>query len=156
MGSPPVREPSARHDITTVDDIELLVRRFYQAVIPDPRLGPIFEGFGVDWGVHIPKLVDFWANRLLGARGFSGNVAGAHLAVFERCPFGTAEMARWLELWQETLDELFVGPTVELAKTRADGASEAIMALVRRQPGGVLFSQRNGATTRGTGSRRAG
>jgi hypothetical protein len=30
------------------------VRRFYQAVIPDPLLGPTFTAFGVDWSVHIP------------------------------------------------------------------------------------------------------
>jgi hemoglobin len=155
MASPSVRDPSQRHDITAVEDVELLVRRFYQAVIPDPLLGPIFEGFGVDWSVHIPKLVDFWANRLLGRPGFSGNVAGAHVSVFDRCPFGRQEVERWLELWRETLDELFIGPTADLAKTRALGASEAIMAVVRRQAGGVRFSS-PAAPTREPGSLRAG
>jgi hemoglobin len=138
MGLPPAVDPASRHDIGSVDDVEVLVRRFYQAVIPDPQLGPIFHDFGVDWSVHIPKLVDFWANRLLGVPGFSGNVAGAHLPVFDRCPFGAPEMARWLELWHETLDELFVGPTTDLAKARAAGAAEAITALVRRRQGGGL------------------
>jgi len=136
MGLAPAADPAARHDIESLADVELLVRRFYQAVIPDPLLGPVFHDVGVDWSVHIPKLVDFWSGRLLGVTGFTGNVAGAHLAVFDRCPFGEREMARWLELWHETLDELFVGPTVELAKTRAAGAAAAIGALVgRREPG---------------------
>ena len=113
--------------------VELLVRRFYQAVIPDPVLGPIFHAMEVDWGVHIPKLVDFWSGRLLDIPGYEGNVAGAHLTVFDRRPFGEREMARWLELWHETLDELFAGPTVELAKARAAGAAEAITRVVRRR-----------------------
>jgi hemoglobin len=133
MGVPPVPDPRERHDIATVEDVELLVRRFYQAVIPDPVLGPIFHAMGVDWGVHIPKLVDFWSGRLLGLPGYEGNVAGAHLAVFERRPFGGQETARWLELWHETLDEVFAGPTVERAKARAAGAAEAITRVVRRR-----------------------
>jgi hemoglobin len=130
---PAAPDPRERHDVETVEDVEVLVRRFYQAVVPDPVLGPIFHDVGVDWGVHIPKLVQFWAGRLLGVPGFDGNVAGAHLAVFARCPFGDREMTRWLELWHETLDDLFVGPTAEVAKARAAGAAEAITALVRRR-----------------------
>jgi hemoglobin len=139
MGSPAAVDPQDRHDIDVVADVELLVRRFYQAVIPDPLLGPIFHDVGVDWAVHIPKLVDFWAGRLLGVPGYDGNVAGAHLPLFDRRPFGEREMARWLELWHETLDDLFVGPTTELAKARAAGAADAITTLVRRhqRPGGL-------------------
>lgn len=142
-----------RHDLETIEDVEVLVRRFYQAVIPDPVLGTIFHDVGVDWGVHIPKLVQFWAGRLLGVPGFDGNVAGAHLAVFDRRPFGDRETARWLELWHETLDELFAGPTAELAKARAAGAADAITALVRRRqraggsrPAGLGLAPRGGAS----------
>jgi hypothetical protein len=70
MGVPPL--PAAGRTIAEVADVEVLVRRFYQAAIPDPLLGPIFEGSGVDWSAHIP--------------------------------FGDAELARWLELWEETVD----------------------------------------------------
>lgn len=121
-----------RTTIDDVTDVDVLVRRFYQAVIPDPTLGPIFAAFGVDWSAHIPKLVDFWAGRLLGVPGYEGNPAGAHVPVHERCPFGGPELARWLELWEETVDELFVGDVAERAKERAHGAAGAIAALLRR------------------------
>lgn len=130
MGDAP--PPASRTPIDDVDDVELLVRRFYQAVIPDPTLGPIFHDFGVDWSAHIPKLVDFWAGRLLGVPGYAGNPVGAHQPVLDRCPFGPAELARWLELWEETVDELFVGDVAELAKQRAHLAAGAIGSLVRR------------------------
>ena len=61
---PPV--PAHRVAVETVADVELLVRRFYQAVIPDSLFGPIFHEMGVDWSVHIP-LVDFWGRPF--ARG---------------------------------------------------------------------------------------
>jgi hemoglobin len=130
MGVPP--PPIERRPIETIADVELLVRRFYQAVIPDPTLGPIFHAMGVDWSVHIPKLVDFWAGRLLGIAGYEGNPVGAHQPVLDHRPFGAAELARWLELWEETIDELFVGNVAELAKQRALMAAGAIGTLARR------------------------
>lgn len=119
-------------DIESVEDVEVLVRRFYQSVIPDPTLGPIFAGMDVDWSEHIPKLVDFWALRLFGRPGYEGNAAGAHIPVVERIGFGEVEMARWLELWFETLDELFAGEVADLAKERALMAAQAIGAIARR------------------------
>src|SRR5690349_9036846 len=133
MGIP--KRPAQRTTIDELADVDLLVRRFYQAVIPDPTLGPIFAAFRVDGSVHVPKLVDFWAGRLLGRSGYDGNPAGAHLPVHERCPFGGPELARWLELWEETVDELFVGDVAELAKARAHGAADAIATLLRRADG---------------------
>jgi hemoglobin len=130
MAVPP--PPAARKEIDDVADVELLVRRFYQAVIPDPLLGPIFHDFGVDWSVHIPKLVDFWASRLLGVPGYRGNPVGGHQPVLDVCPFGDVELARWLELWEETIDELFVGEVAELAKQRAHVTADAISTLAER------------------------
>ena len=130
MGIP--RPPERRTEIETIDDVDLLVRRFYQAVIPDDVLGPIFHDFGVDWSVHIPKLVDFWAWRLLGLPGYAGHPVGAHRPVLERTPFGAVELARWLELWEETVDELFTGEVAEHAKRAAHLAGQAIGTLARR------------------------
>lgn len=130
MGIPP--KPARRKEITDVDDVRLLVQRFYQAVIPDPLLGPIFAGMRVDWSVHIPKMVEFWSGRLLGIPGYEGNPVGAHQPVLDRFPFGDAEMARWLELWEETVDELFTGAVAVLAKQRAHMAGGAIGSLARR------------------------
>lgn len=154
MGSSPRSTSSPRSpraDIAGVADIAVLVRRFYQAVIPDPLLGPIFGGFGVDWSAHIPKMVDFWAGRLLGEPGYQGNPVAAHQPVLDRFPFGPIELERWLELWDETIDELFAGPVAELAKTRARFAAGAIGTLARRvRPAPAA------GTTPGRESRRAG
>ena len=39
---------------------------------------------------------------MLGAPGYHGNPVGVHQLVLDRCPFGKAELGRWLELWEET------------------------------------------------------
>ena len=52
--------------------------------------------------------------------------------MLDRFPFGDAELARWLELWEETVDEWFVGEIADLAKHRAHLAARAIGTLARR------------------------
>ena len=130
MGIPSA--PTRRTELRDRADVDVLVRRFYQAVIPDQVLGPYFEVMHVDWSVHIPKLVDFWAGRLFGEPGYVGNPAGAHQPVLDRMAFGDAELSRWLELWCETVDELFVGDVADLAKGKAHRAATAIGSLARR------------------------
>lgn len=130
------RPPARRRPLETVADVDELVRRFYQAAIPDPQLGPIFHAFKVDWSVHIPKLTAFWAREILGEPGYSGRPVGAHGPVLDCRAFGRTEIDRWLELWGETVDELFIGETAEFAKRRAALAGDAVASLARRHASG--------------------
>jgi hypothetical protein len=91
--------------------------------------------------VHIPKLVDCWAARILDRAGYVGNAVAAHQPVLERCGFGPAHLERWLELWGETVDELFARPNAERAKGRAAMAGEAIGSLTRRHERGARSLQ---------------
>ena len=134
MSVPPA--PAEREALQDPAQVAELVRRFYQAVVQDSMLGPIFEGMEVDWGVHLPKMVDFWCDRLLGIPGYQGNPVGAHQPVLDRFPFGDAELDRWLELWTETVEELFTGETATWAVDRAHLAAGAIRTLARRNATG--------------------
>jgi hemoglobin len=127
--------PRAR-DITTTNDVGVLVRRFYIAAIPDPLLGPVFETFGVDWAEHIPKLTRYWISVLVSGEPQARNTVAAHAPVQRAAPFGDAHVARWVELWEETVDELFVGPTAERAKARARQVGHALRAVAARQQEG--------------------
>jgi len=124
-------------DITTTADVELLVRRFYQAAIPDPLLGPLFEAAGIDWSVHIPLLRRFWERELLDIPGYGGNVVGAHRAVLDTAPFGRTNLDRWVELFDETADELFIGPVADHAKQRAAQIAAALATLATRRTQGA-------------------
>ena len=123
-------------DISDLEDVALLVRRFYQAAIPDPRLGHLFRVGGIEWDVHIPVITSFWARALLGEPGYGGNVARAHVPVMADPAFDDVALGRWLELWGETVDEDFVGPVAERAKERAHQAAGALRILARRVQGG--------------------
>lgn len=66
-----------KHDISTIDDIDLLVRSFYQRARPDESIGHFFAN--LDWDHHIPRIVSFWRMVLLGDREFQGDPMTAHI-----------------------------------------------------------------------------
>jgi hemoglobin len=130
---------AARHDLATRRDVERLVRTFYRAAAMDSVLGPIFAAAHVDWPTHLATVTDFWMWQLLGVRGYEGNPLIAHRPAHAATPFTDAHFARWLELFDETVDELFEGPTADLAKARAAKMARALQRLLRGEsaPGAV-------------------
>ncbi|MHB1139374.1 MAG: group III truncated hemoglobin, partial [Microthrixaceae bacterium] len=72
--------------------------------------------------------------QLLGERGYVGQPLLAHRAVVERVPFGAEHFERWIDLFDETVDEHFCGPVAELAHGRARKMAAALQRLLR---GGV-------------------
>jgi hemoglobin len=124
-----------RHDLATRTDVGLLVRTFYRAAAMDDLLGPVFAAAQVDWPQHLDTVTDFWMWQLLGVRGYEGNPLRAHEPVNRVIPFTDAHFDRWLSLFTETVDELFEGPTAELAKRRAAKMARALARLLRGESG---------------------
>jgi hemoglobin len=131
MNIAPAR-PRSR-DVATANDIGVVVGRFYRAVITDPLLGPLFEKYGVDWPHHIPKLELYWEHVLFDRPGAPVNTIAAHGPVQRSTPFDREHIDRWLELWTNTIDDLFVGPVADLAKARAGQVARALLAVAHRQ-----------------------
>jgi hemoglobin len=130
-----------RHDLATRRDVELLVRTFYRAAAMDDLLGPVFAAAHVDWPGHLATVTDFWMWQLLGVRGYEGNPLLAHRPVHAETPFTDAHFDRWLALFTETVDELFEGPTADLARARAAKMARALRRLLRGEsaPGDVAI-----------------
>lgn len=107
-------------DLDTRPEIHDLVVQFYREIVFDDLLAPVFmEVAEVDWGVHIPKLIDFWCRVLLGQPGYDGFVLGAHREVHEVDAFSGELFDRWYLLWVETIDAGWRGPFAEQAKSHA-------------------------------------
>lgn len=128
-------ELADRTDLTCRDDIERLVVDFYRYAAMDEVLGPVFVAANVDWPGHIETITDFWAWQLLGKRGYEGNPLLAHQPVHANTPFTDAHYDRWLDLFVSTIDELFAGPTAEMAKVRALKMANAMRRLLAGQHG---------------------
>lgn len=115
--------PPAR-DVDTPEDVDVLVRTFYGAVVQDDLLGPLFEEVAqVDWAEHLPKLSAFWCRALFGTPGYIGNPYARHREVHVRSPFSAAHFDRWLDLFEETIDERWAGPNAEIMKELASNVA---------------------------------
>lgn len=100
-------------DIQNDKDIKQLVHRFYDKVGRDERLGYMFNDVAqVNWDTHLPKMVNFWSNILFKTRRFKGRPYRKHRPL----PIERSDFDIWLGLWNETVDELFVGERAEYAK----------------------------------------
>lgn len=102
------------HDLDSRKHIEILVGTFYNKVKGDPLLGPAFSH--LDWGHHLPIMVDFWTSMLLGDMSYQGNPFQKHIGL----PITTEHFSQWLKLFTATVNENFEGPKAEEAISRAN------------------------------------
>ncbi|MCB0555901.1 MAG: group III truncated hemoglobin [Phaeodactylibacter sp.] len=118
----------AKQDITTRNDIETLVNTFYDKVKRNPVLGYIFTDVAkVDWVHHLPRMYSFWSSILLGEQSYQGNPMIKHIELSRLTALTDTEFSEWLQLFHETLDELFEGENVAEAKVRADNIARLML-----------------------------
>ena len=111
----------SKKELENREDVQLLVHAFYTKVRADKVLGPIFNGIITDWESHLKLLTDFWETQLFLKRKYHGNPIKAHNEVDDKMNHSITpeHFGFWMNLWFETLDELFVGDTAFIAKNRA-------------------------------------
>ncbi len=116
---------ATKTDIKDREDVSLLVNTFYAKVRNDKVLGPIFNNIINDWDAHLELLTDFWETQLFLKRKYFGNPVTAHEEVDEKTnqTITPEHFGFWLNLWFQTLDELFEGETAWIAKNRAQKMS---------------------------------
>jgi hemoglobin len=109
-----------KKDIQNADDIKLLVDEFYEKVVDDKDLGPIFTDVAkVNWGHHLPIMYAFWESTLLGTPGYKGNPMDAHFKLNQKIELTGAHFSRWKSLFIQTVKENFEGEIAELAEDKA-------------------------------------
>lgn len=110
-----------KNDITSREDVFLLVSSFYKKVRKDSVLGPFFNDVIEDWEEHLERLTTFWESSLFLKTKYLGNPLEAHVKVDKANNNSITELhfGLWLNLWFQTIDELFEGDYAENAKRRA-------------------------------------
>lgn len=105
------------------EDITSLVNSFYEKIRQDDMLGPIFNSHIPDnkWPEHLSKLADFWETNLFGIAKFKGNPSQKHITVDKNMNHSITQVhfCKWLQLWFESIDELFEGEIAFKAKNAA-------------------------------------
>jgi len=110
-----------KKEIENREDVFALVDTFYKKVRSNTLLGSIFENHIDDWPKHLERLTDFWETNLFFVRKFKGNPMLKHQIVDAKAGHTINEQhfGIWLNLWFETIDELFLGEKAIIAKNRA-------------------------------------
>ncbi|MCO4821359.1 MAG: group III truncated hemoglobin [Flavobacteriaceae bacterium] len=107
-------------DIETREDILRLVRDFYTKVREDELLAPYFASIS-DWEHHMEKLTTFWESSIFMKTKYFGNPLDAHVKVDQEHDQSITQLhfGQWMNLWIETVDEIYEGEYASRAKNRA-------------------------------------
>ncbi|KZX59385.1 globin [Halioglobus sp. HI00S01] len=114
-------------DLDSRAQVEQFVERFYERMLADATLAPIFiDVAAIDLDVHLPHIKDYWCKLLLGERGYQRHTMNIHRQLHGKRSLEEADFARWLSHFEATLDAHFAGPQTEKAR-RIAGAIAANM-----------------------------
>ena len=115
-----------KDDILTEADVKLLVNTFYDKVRKDEILAPIFEPIIKDnWEPHLMRMTDFWSTILLYTKKYKDDPMPKHLPL----PIDQVHFDRWLQLFNQTIGELFEGTIAQNASKRANSIAKIMMAV---------------------------
>lgn len=106
-----------KRDIETREGLENLLREFYSVAMRDEQIGHHFAE--LDLETHLPIIINFWEKVLFGEPIYFGNPLAVHQILHGKSPLKLEHFQRWLEIFEQTVDELFAGKTADDAKLRA-------------------------------------
>ena len=111
---------TTKTDIATRADIERLMNGFYGRLLTDDAINFLFTDVAkIDLEAHLPRLVDFWQDQLLGSSNYSGNPMHVHMSLHSEHALTKLHFDTWIGHFNRTVDENFSGPKAHLAKERA-------------------------------------
>lgn len=124
-----------RKDIESMNDVKDLVDTFYSKVRHDEIIGPVFqEKIKDEWAPHLEKMYAFWGGILLGKNEYRGRPFPPHMSL----SIDGRHFRRWLELFHETVDEMFTGPVSDEAIFRSVKIAQVFMSKLAFSRGGRL------------------
>lgn len=104
-------------DLDCRENIEHFVDKFYEKLLADPQLSPIFvDVASIDLSVHLPHIKDYWCKLLLGERGYQRHTMNIHRQLHSKRPLQADDFQRWLEFFTSTADTHYSGERTERAK----------------------------------------
>ena len=114
-------------DIKNRADIEILVNAFYVKIKADAAISYFFNDVAkVNWENHLPKMCNFFENILFSSGNYDGNPMVTHEELNKKSELKREHFQHWNILFDETVDELFLGLKGEEVKRRAINISQAM------------------------------
>jgi hemoglobin len=104
-------------DLDSKERIAQFVDAFYEQVLNDEQLAPIFLDVAkVDLSHHMPLICSYWQKLLLGDREYNRHTMNIHRALNAKRELKETDFDRWLSLFSRTVDKHFEGEKAERAK----------------------------------------
>jgi hemoglobin len=118
------------------------IRSFYQEVLKDELIGPIFQrvvgSAEQQWGGHYETMADFWLAVVFDGPAFRGNPMIKHAAIADIAP---EHFARWLEIFERIACSFWPAPAASVFLLRARQIAPALIAGITRAREKQLVSE---------------
>ena len=116
-------------DIESKEDIEQVIRLFYDKVLSNDLLKHFFtQAVQTNFEKHIPIMINFWENAIFYTGSYTGNPLESHRHIHASFPFKEEHFSLWLYYFVSAIDELFAGTNADSLKQKATSIS-AVMKL---------------------------
>lgn len=107
----------SKPDLDSRENIAYFVDRFYERILADEQLAPIFVDVAeIDLAVHLPHIKEYWCKLLLGEKQYQRHTMAIHRQLHARRPLQADDFQRWLTFFNETVDDHFIGERADRAK----------------------------------------
>ena len=122
------------NDIQNQKDLYFLVDEFYKKLLDDYRINYIFTDIvKIKIEEHLPILVTFWSQMILGTGGYTNNLTDIHLKV-DKLKHLTPELFEiWINHFNQTVNENFEGKNANEIKLQAKNLSILLQIKIAKQ-----------------------
>ena len=121
-------------DIENQMDLYLLVDEFYKKLLSDQSIAYIFTDIvKIKIEEHLPILVTFWSQAILGTGGYTNNLTQIHLDIDKKEYLSTELFTIWINHFNKTVNENFEGLNAEMIKTQALNLSTIMQIKIQQQ-----------------------
>ncbi len=121
-------------DIQNKDDLYFLVNEFYKKLLADDKISYIFTAIvKIKIEEHLPILVTFWSQAILGTGGYSNNLTQIHLDVNAKEYLSPELFTIWLTHFYIAVDENFFGEKAEQIKIQALSIANIMQIKINQQ-----------------------
>lgn len=112
------------NDVLNQDNLYLIVDEFYKRLLADEKISYIFTDIvKIRLEEHLPILVTFWSQAILGTGGYFNNLTQIHLDVDLKSHLSKELFDVWLIHFEAAINENFKGLNCERMKNMAHNLS---------------------------------
>ncbi|MDD5150064.1 MAG: group III truncated hemoglobin [Flavobacterium sp.] len=115
-------------DIKNREDIEKLINFFYDKIKKNTEINYFFSDIAnVNWEEHLPKMYVFFENILFSTGIYDLNPMLKHKELNEKSRIKEVHFNQWIVLFDNSVDELFVGEKADEIKRRVKNIATILM-----------------------------